>query len=64
VHDVEAEAAAEDGAGHDPHVRPPARPGRRHCSQTLRRRCSRDWVAGTTRMPPWRGVEDFGAEVE
>lgn len=31
-HDVEAEAAADDGAGHDPHVRPPSRSGRRHCS--------------------------------
>jgi hypothetical protein len=38
VHDVEAEAAAEDGAGHDPHVRPPARTGRRHCPLTSRRR--------------------------
>ena len=33
MHDVEVvAAAAEDGVGHDPHVRPPSRPGRRHCS--------------------------------
>jgi hypothetical protein len=35
VHDVEAEHAAEDGAGHHPHVRPPPRTRRRHRSLSL-----------------------------
>jgi hypothetical protein len=52
VHDVEAEHAAEDGADHHPHVRPPPRTRRRHRSPVShqlafrRRRSEEEWRRG------------------